>query len=1396
MIASAYAVIGKNQCNCVDDIVTLDHTRKCGQVCHGYRSLPCGSIDEWSVYLTSSLISPSQYLPDVRPGDAPVLRSPPYAQHDRYRRSTLDEDTETPLVRHRRSANFIKVDIIEGLVDTLLNFTYAVQTDSSALVCSWIFGDSTGPHNQPDAEHQKHYQHQYTQAGDFTVAVECGDIHDSASVTIWSSFQGLTFSVQQDGTPTTLSDVTIQVTLTGGSPWPAKAMFVLNGQEIAFKESLTTSNTFETTWTPTKFGIFPIDAVISNKFEEDIPISVNVTVGEAISGLTITTSGSLGTNLPIQIIVEISGGSNVTVDVDFDDGDSISQQLLIDDYTWIRRYSTPGTKNIIVTASNVFGTDSTNTSIDVLQSVAGLQLSLNPVVVDTDENVNARLTAVADVIPGVTCTIQTGDGVEFVKSDTILDSTFEFSVNFNYSQEFLNPVKVSATCSNAFSNQTVEKYVVVGKVVKNCSIIAPDAQEVGENKETVIVVEGGNSLLIKINFGDGEDVVELNSQFPGGQAVNHSFNAAGSYNVTATVTNDMSSDIECSTENATIIVQESVPPADQFTLSASPEAIDLTIGNQINFTLTLDSDQSILGDTYVTFLFSQQCTCSLSMKLENHATLTGAFYNISGTYIVTAVISNRVSSVIKKIQVGAMYELNEFSVSVSEPALLVGDVVEFTVVPVNGTEIMINVTWDDGSQDNSYLTSATSVTFNHTYKSPGDYDVCGQAFNALSLSKAPQCETIQILHPVQGLTFGINTPLVLDDTAEFEIGLQPGLPYPSHMNCTIDRGDGATTLMVNEGDLSAFPVNVRCGYTPAVKNYLATLNCHNILGSSNLTLAVTVRKPISQIFQLNLTKSFYWLTEGLVEYTLSVTTGEDIPVGYADFDWDFGDGKYSQENKIMLDRIEVKRNNFTVEGFYKTNLTISYGLWSGILTATLSVAEQRSWEVLTKYFGGDRDGQNGGGQNETWFYKDHVIRFTPEPLYEDTHYIWKYSVDPPPTTISEFDHEFETTGVFAVTVEANFPLYSDDLVTFVHIVSPFTFREIDIVDSGNRNLKLKAYSKLNITLMGTDMYSPLCILWMFCNETIYFSGPPNCYSAPYASGGPGVAWTTDTQLLTHVEFNTPGMFNLTVIATNNMDSDDSTVTLLKTITIVGCTGPPEVEIRGDGGTQEQPKKYLRSDQINLASTVRLRCYGLEETPQFQWSTKMIDDLNGTFTDLDNEALPDYTFPPLTFAVALYNLTMTVTVTETSPPLSGIDYVYMRIDRTPLIVVISGGTARAVDGLLDIQFNATESQDPDEELDDQDLSKWNFTWSCYREDYGLTPVPTVDPTGEPICEYSKANEHTIPGETKSLFTIGTGRLALDANYIITVAANHIDGRSGSYEQAVQTVPGEPVLARIE
>eukprot|EP00057_Strongylocentrotus_purpuratus_P024893 XP_011679367.1 PREDICTED: receptor for egg jelly 6 isoform X1 [Strongylocentrotus purpuratus] len=1397
MIASAYAVIGKNQCNCVDDIVTLDHTRKCGQVCHGYRSLPCGSIDEWSVYLTSSLISPSQYLPDVRPGDAPVLRSPPLAQHDRYRRSTLDEDTETPLVRHRRSANFIKVDSIEGLVNTLLNFTYvvhtAVQTDTSQLACLWTFGDGTVTKNQHDAEHETQYQHQYTQAGDFTFTVDCGDIEDSASVTVWSSFQGLTFSVQQHGTTTTLSDVTIQVTLTSGSQWPVKAMFVLNGQEMDFEESPTTSNTFETTWTPTKFGIFPIDAVISNKFEEDIPISVNVTVGEAISGLAITTSGSLGTNLPIQIIVEISGGSNVTVDVDFDDGDPISQQLLIDDYTWIRRYSTPGTKNIIVTASNVFGTDSTNTSIDVLQSVTGLQLSLTPDVVNTNENINAQLTAGTDVIPGVTCTIQTGDGVEFVKSDTILDSTFEFSVNFNYSQEFLNPVKVSATCSNAFSNQTVEKYVVVGKVVKNCSIIAPDAQEVGENKETVIVVEGGNSLEIQVNFGDG-DVVTFDSQFPGDQAVNHSFNAAGVYNVTATVTNAISSGIECSTENATIIVQESVPPADQFTLSASPQAIDLTIENQINFTLTLNSGQSIRGDTYVTFLFSQQCTCSLSMKLENHATLTGAIYNISGSYIVTAVISNRVSSVIKQIQVGAMYQLNEFSVSVSEPALLVGDVVEFTVVPVNGTEIMINVTWDDGSQENSYLTSATSVTFNHTYSSPGDYEVCGQAFNALSLSKAPQCETIQILHPVQGLTFGINTPLVLDDTAEFEIGLQPGLPYPSHMNCIIDLGDDATTLMVNEGDLSAFPVNVKCGYTPAVKNYLATLNCHNVLGSSNLTLAVTVRKPISQIFQLTLTESFYWLTEALVEYTLSVTTGEDIPVGYADFYWDFGDGNYSQENKIMLDSNEVKRNRFTVEGLYKTNLTISYGLWSGILTATLSVAEKRSWEVLTKYFGGASDGQYGGGQNETWFYEDQLLRFTPEPLYDDTHYTWKYSVDQPSTTIREFDHEFETTGVFAVTVEASFPLYSDNLVTFVHIVSPFTFEDIDIVDSGNRNLKLKAYSKLNITLMGTDMYSPLCILWMFCNETIYFSGPPNCYNAPYASGGPGVAWTTDTQLLTHVEFNTPGIFNLTVVVTNNMDSDDSTITLLKTITIVGCTGPPEVEIRGDGGTQEQPKKYLRSEQINLASTVRLRCYGLEETPQFQWSTKMIDDLNGTFTDLDNEALPDYTFPPLTFAVALYNLTMTVTVTETSPPLSGIDYVYMRIVSTPLIVVISGGTARTVNGKQNITFNATESQDPDEELGDQDLSKWNFTWSCYREDNGVTPVPTVDPTGESICEYSKADEHTVPGETKSLFTIGA--LRLDATYTIKVTANHADGRLGSYEQAITTVPGYPVQAKID
>ncbi|XP_063962086.1 polycystin-1-like [Lytechinus pictus] len=1399
-VTSLYALIGENKCQCADDITTLDQTQMCGEVCPGYSSLPCGSEAELSVYLTSSLvtqlpypiaedISPSDPLSDIRPLEMPLLHS-----HARYRRSSENEETDSLLVRHRRSTDFIALDDINGLVNTILNFTYIIYTETSELTCSWTFGDDTETLKQAEAEHGTQYQHQYTQPGDFTATVDCSGIQDSASVTVWSSIDGLTseqFSIQQVGTTATLSDVTIQVTRTGGEALPGRAIFILNGLEEVFVPSPSTQ--FETTWSPTKFGTFPMDAIISNKVEEDIVLSLNVTVGDAVSETLVTVSGPLGTNQPLNVTVQISGGSNVTVDVDFDEGDPVSQHPLIVDYTWIISYATAGTKNIRVTAYNVFGSESQTEVVEIIQSVVGLQLSVTPLSVGTSEFVDCRLTAGPTVINDVTCTILTGDGQSFIRNDVTLNSQLEYSESFSYSQEFLEPVKVSATCSNAVSNQTVEKYIVVGKTVQSCSIYAPDAQVVREDDETVILVEGGNSLTIELNFDDDSGTVSVNSEIPGRISVNHSFSMVGIYNVTATVRNSQTSNISCASDNATIYVQDRIPASHLFALSSSPDAIDVTVEQQINFTLTLDSGQSIPQDTYITFLFSQQCTCSLSMKLENHLTFTGAIYNVSGTYNVTAVISNRVSAATKQMQVWAVEGLGEVTVTPSAEALLVGDVLEFTVLPASGTEILINITWGDGSHDDRHLSSAASVTFNHTYNTLNEYEVCVSVYNALSPSARPNCTTIQILYPVQGLTFNTNTQLVIDNSCEFVIGLLPEIPHPSGMTCKIDRGDGTNPLVINEDDISSFPHQIQCLYVPALKNYLATLHCFNVLGSLNLTKAVSVRKPISDVFELKVLNLFRWLSESTVWYELSVKEYEDIPFGYADFYWDFGDGNYSHENRIMLDRTISKTKKFTVEGLYQTNVTISYGLWNGVLTAQVTVAQKRDLDVSIRYFGGDRNGEYGGGQNETWFYKNNQLKFTPVPLYNDTQYVWKYSSDQPSSSEDEFIHEFESTGVFVVTVEAKHPLYTDNLVTFLHIVSPFTFEDIVVEDgSGNETQKLKTYSKLNITLLGQGLTSPLCILWVFCNETLYFSGPPNCYNAAYSSGEPGVAWSTDGQVLTHVEFNTPGEFNLTVIITNNMDSDASTASLSKVITIVGCLVPPVVTISGSGSSREQPKVYLRSDKFRLTSTVRLWCFGLEQPPLFQWSTMMIDpyDENANFTDLDDKDGSYADIEPLTFEVGLYNLTMTVTVTDTTPDLSGTDFAYMRIDPSPLIVTIAGGSARSVNGLKDIHFNASGSRNPDQNLEDQDLSQWNFTWSC-KSNHDTTPTPTV-PNG--ICE--QTTEQTIPGKVQPLFTIEAKRLALDTKYIIRVDAIHADGRFGSYEQAIQTVPGTPVLARID
>ena len=1350
-----------------------------------------------SVYLTSSLVSTNGHFAFLNDLDGLEIQEDIYAEEDvlpshRSRRLLSntgwsyedDDDVEVSHHRSRRSADeFIEVNDAVGLAGNLTYFEYLLHAGESQLSCDWDFGDGEPTVTQYDAEHDPELSYIYESPGSFAVTVTCGtsEITGFAMAEIRSSIQECPFTMAQTGHTKTPSDeVTLTVNQDLGSDVIGKATFTLDEEVIDYSDGLSV------TWTATDYGKFLVNASVSNGIEEDCVLMANVTVGEPITGLDIRTPGKLVTHRPIEIIVEIDQGTAVSVDVEFSDGNNVLDETLTNyTGTWSHTFSSPGLKSITATLANVFGTVSNVTEILVTDSVEGLVLTVTPESVDIGENVHVTLNGSSDTVPlaNVSCTISTGDGRNFTdNTTTLLDSSYVFSVDYSYTEEYEQGVAVSATCEHEDSSNSVSTWIAVGMTINSCSMVLPSALKVFDEGEILISVIGGYGINVNIDYGDGE-TQDLSYEIPADFSLSHSYELSGEYNVTATAVGADSSSVDCIPDNTTsIVVQENVPADDLFILTAFPSDIDLTHESRINFTLTLDESHNILDGIYVTFLFSDDCSCSLSAKLEENIIQTAAVYNTSGTYTVTAVIANMISAVQKTVEVGVMYPVTSFSMNVSTTALHVGDVLDLDVNPLDGTEIKINVTWDDDTGDTGISHFDESVRFAHSYDTPGDYELCVDIGNDIQDNPLSDCLYVKVLNPMGGLLLYSVPLLVLDPGVSlFRIEMEPDFKRPSEMTCTLDFGDESDPTTFNDTEL-ILPKNIDMPYSDGVQNYRTKLNCSNILGSAEYTYIAQVRKPLSDIFLLEVVEPFYWLDdlEVIAEYTLSIREGEEIPLGEATLDWYFGDGFETRVQKQIVDSKNLETHNFTKPDNYTTKLMISYGAWTDNLTVPLTIADHLLLDITMEHL---TDETPGAGPNGTWFEVNRWIRFGAMPEEPDASYTW--DIGTAQYTGLTFQYEYPDVGVYAIRLDVQHRLYFESLWAFVHVVSEFTFENISVVDAGGKNITLKAYSTLNVTMEGTGLDSPLCILWVFCNETLYVSGPPNCYNDFYDATAPGLAWESGSQALAHVEYNLPGYYNISVIATNNIHED---VTQTITVTITGCLAPPEVTIKGNIKEIEQAKRYQRSEYISLDSTCVMTCYGLQNLPLFQWAIQTIGSAANA-TELDTENSPSFTFPPRTFEIGSFNVSMTVTITETTPPLSGVDYTFMNITATPVVVTISGGSARTVNRAKEITFDTAESVDPDE--DEQDLDEWQFFWYCMRI-YPTGESPAVE--GSNLCENFN-DVKTIDGKNSSILDFEPGQLTANATYKIGVNASH-NGKNETFNQNIETVDGDPVIASIQ
>lgn len=356
---------------------------------------------------------------------------------------------------------------------------------------------------------------------------------------------------------------------------------------------------------------------------------------------------------------------------------------------------------------------------------------------------------------------------------------------------------------------------------------------------------GAGAVSWQWDFGDGATSLVQNPT--------HTYNDAGSYNVTLTVT-DAVGCVSTTTVNNAVTVQNS---AVNFSITNQNGCDQLSVSFQRQITPP-GSAASVLWD------FGDGTTSTQNNPTHVYTTL--------GEYDVTLTVTNT-SGCISSITQTGVVQFNGYptaALAIDDTTVCIGDVVNFT----------------DQSQGsvNSYLWNfgdgATSISANatHNYTNTGNYNI------SLTVTSALGCaDTITISNGV----------VVTKPTAQFT-------PFPTFAFCPPlmvnfnNQSTGAATYLWDFGDGTFSSLQNPSHIYTESGTYTIQLIAFNADGCTDTIIQSNVIQILGPVGDFSFTPT----TPGCAPHTVEFTSNTTGAISYT---WDFGDGFFGTEPNEVHD---------------------------------------------------------------------------------------------------------------------------------------------------------------------------------------------------------------------------------------------------------------------------------------------------------------------------------------------------------------------------------------------------------------------------------------------------------------------------------------------------------------
>lgn len=653
---------------------------------------------------------------------------------------------------------------------------------------------------------------------------------------------------------------------------------VIRGLEMSTATPYVTEHLYDV------IGLYYIDVTVYNNISS-IPLTTEAKVGMDVYGLTIErAAGQIVVNEELEFTLKVASGSALSYVIDYGDGNTslpIPRTYIgeLDDTTEVTyTYLDPGSKTVVVTATNLFGSDQASLNIDVVEAIYGQDIQLDSIYHKTDEVITFTVTVEGGSTVTSTITYDDGSATEQLQH-LMLDAsrspvvfTKAYSVDGSYSP--------SVNFSNSLGS--------VSKVVPMLVIQVPLVTIELEANTDPAAVPGNVTYTVRNAatlpnptdpfcqwiFADGETLTTDAAQLMGGSEHTVSHYYDGQLTGIAPTSLNCSNVISYATGELNVTLQRVI---ETVTLFASSEALPVNsmahfqvkclAGSHVQFVMTY-------GDGSVDTIPHPDILNSTSPYNLTHV------YFFPQNYTTSIRAENDVSSQMTSLQIAI--EVPIVSVTIipdkTSVSLTTGEASFEAIIPTDEPPNNVFCEWNygDGTPLESTYFSVVQpsdvISKSHAYSEDAVGQVNVTVTCSNSVSSVSAAVKLDILRDISGLTIStVHDAYATSVSAHFQASVEQG----TNVIYRVEFGDRFADEKTVTGDAAGEVVNFHHEYTTP-NNYTVQITAINDV-SEKLAETDVIVQNMFIIEDMLLTYLNVITCTNNITLTLDVVDGKPVP---------------------------------------------------------------------------------------------------------------------------------------------------------------------------------------------------------------------------------------------------------------------------------------------------------------------------------------------------------------------------------------------------------------------------------------------------------------------------------------------------------------------------------------